>query len=105
MTNPDKLIEALIISNKSLITATEQTNVNVRELTDSVNELIVDRAVRVQQDVSQQEVNKKMIEFIDKNALNMARLDNWYKIQNKVASVVLAAIVFAAAKLMGFEWK
>ena len=101
----DKIIEALIASNTALVTATEQTNDSVRDLTQSVNELIVDRAVATQQHVEQAKVNEKMSNFIDHNNGNLLRLRRWYTLQDKIQVPIIAAFVFGLLALLGFDWK
>ena len=101
----DKTIEALIASNTALVRVTEQTNDSVKDLTESVNELIVDRAVRVEHDVAQAKVNEKVNDFIDHNNGNMLRLARWYSLQDKIQVPIFAAILFGLLALLGFEWK
>ena len=101
----DKIIEALIASNTALVKATEQTNTSVKDLTESVNELIVDRAVRVEHDVAQAKINEKMSDFIDHNNGNLLRLGRWYTLQDKIQVPIIAAFVFGLLALLGFDWK
>lgn len=113
---PQHLISALITSIEGLIETTGQTNENVKDLTESVNELIVDRAVQVERDVAQHkfndfireeihEITTKQDVFIEKHNQNLYRLDNWYKMQNKVIIAVVTIAILAIGRLLGFDWK
>lgn len=108
----DKSLDALILSNtalvesvKQVVKASEQTNDSVKDLTESVNELIVDRAVRVEHDVAQAAVNEKINNFIDHNNGNLLRLARWYSLQDKIQVPIIAAFVFGILALLGFDWK
>ncbi len=103
--NNDDLIKALIGSTESLVTVTKQTNENVKDLTDSVNELIVDRAVRVETDVAQHKVNDRLMRFMDDNSDNLHRLNRFYLTYDKAIVPVVVVIFFALAALLGFDWK